>query len=230
MFAAIDWSWVGSIALRLLIAGILGGIIGFEREHSRQPAGLRTHILVCIGSALVMITSEYLLVYYAGSGSFSSDPARMGASVISGIGFLGAGTILRNGGSVRGLTTAAGLWAVACIGLACGIGFYEGALIATALTVITLLLTHPLQRWHDNKSADTVLVVKLNHYNQDVSGVVDKLLKSNISVSQFQILPDEDSGVQLRLGLHGCSQKDKLNLISALAGLPDIVSIQDENA
>ena len=226
---AIDWNWIGSIALRLLIAGILGSIIGYERERSRQPAGLRTHILVCIGAALAMITSEYILQYYASSDLIRTDPARMGASVISGIGFLGAGTIIRNGGSVRGLTTAAGLWAVACIGLACGIGFYEGALLATALTVITLLLTHPLQRWHVNKEDDTVLLIKLASFNQDVANIIDKLISSSASVNQFQILPDEESGYRLRLSLHGCSQKDKAQLVFSLTHLPNVISIQDEN-
>jgi putative Mg2+ transporter-C (MgtC) family protein len=226
---AIDWNWVGTIALRLLIAGILGSIIGFEREHSRQPAGLRTHILVCIGAALVMITSEHLLQYYGSSDLIRSDPARMGASVISGIGFLGAGTIIRNGGSVRGLTTAAGLWAVACIGLACGIGFYEGALLATALAVITLLLTHPLQRWHVNKSEETVLLIRLASFNQDVANIVNRLLKASASVNQFQILPDEESGFRLRLSLNGCSQKDKAELVFSLTQLPNVISIQDEN-
>ena len=119
-----------SIILRLSLAMIFGGIIGFDRGKKKRPAGFRTHILVCIGSALAMITNQYI-VQVMGMGG---DPTRLGAQVISGIGFLGAGTILVTGRQqVKGLTTAAGLWASACMGLALGIGFYEGAIIGCAL-------------------------------------------------------------------------------------------------
>jgi len=131
------------IFLRLAVAGILGGIIGFEREFSNRPAGFRTHILVCMGSALVMVTSEFLFLNYADKTNI--DPARLGAQVISGIGFLGAGTIIRDGINVRGLTTAASLWAVACVGLASGIGFYGGAIAATVLIFTTLILLKKLE-------------------------------------------------------------------------------------
>ena len=105
---------------RLLVATILCGIIGMEREHVNRPAGVRTHVLVGVSAALIMITSEYLFSYYK---DFTNmDPARMGAQIISGIGFLGAGTIIKDGLNVRGLTTAASLWAVACIGIASGSG------------------------------------------------------------------------------------------------------------
>ncbi len=117
---------------------VFGGVIGLEREIGNRPAGFRTHTLVCMGSVLVMLTSEYLLDAY---GHIKTpDPARLGAQVISGIGFLGAGTILKDGSRVRGLTTAASLWVVACIGLAIGVGFYWGALTATLLSYITLVL------------------------------------------------------------------------------------------
>ena len=112
------------ILVRLLLAVLLGGFIGYEREHTNRPAGFRTHILVCAGAALVMATSEYLVRRYSIS---AVDPARLGAQVISGIGFLGAGTIIRDGVNVRGLTTAASLWAVSCVGIAVGCGFYLGA-------------------------------------------------------------------------------------------------------
>ena len=118
---------------RVCLAALLGGIIGYERQHSHRPAGLRTHILVAVGAALVMCTSEYVILRMGGG-----DIMRMGAQVISGIGFLGAGTILREGFSVKGLTTAASLWAVSCIGLAVGIGFWPGAAIATAVMYLTL--------------------------------------------------------------------------------------------
>lgn len=122
--------------IKMALAVLFSGVIGYEREHSHRPAGFRTHILVAVGSALVMMTSSYIFKEYEGLGTF--DPTRLGAQVISGIGFLGAGTILREGFSVKGLTTAASLWAVSCIGLAVGGGYYIGALVSTVVIYLTL--------------------------------------------------------------------------------------------
>jgi len=126
------------ILARLLLATLLGGLIGFEREARGRAAGFRTHILVCLGSALIMLTSMYIFEIYKGLAPV--DPSRIAAQVITGIGFLGAGTILRWGATVRGLTTAASLWAVAGIGLAVGCGFYFAAVTSTILVVITLVI------------------------------------------------------------------------------------------
>lgn len=125
------------VALRLILSVLLSGIIGVERESIKRPAGLRTHILVCVGSTLVMLTSIYIFDMFKDLTSLQPD--RLGAQVISGIGFLGAGTIIRQGDTVRGLTTAASLWAVACIGIAIGAGFYLGAIISLLLVLVTLL-------------------------------------------------------------------------------------------
>lgn len=127
-----------SVVLRLLAAVLIGGLIGFERGLKNRPAGLRTYMLVCIGACMVMITNQYVFqVYEAG------DLVRMGAQVISGIGFLGAGTIVvTTHNRIKGLTTAAGLWAAACVGLAIGIGFYEVAIIGTLAIVLVLTLLH----------------------------------------------------------------------------------------
>ena len=114
-----------STFFRLLLALICGGILGIERGKKNRPAGFRTYMLVCVASAMVMITNQYISNMYS-----TGDPSRMGAQVISGIGFLGAGTIIVTGRNrVKGLTTAAGLWASACIGLTIGVGFYSGAII-----------------------------------------------------------------------------------------------------
>jgi len=129
------------VVLRLALATLLSGLIGFERERHGRAAGLRTHILVCVGSTLVMLTSLHLLEVLAGRTDV--DPGRIAAQVVSGIGFLGAGTIIRSRASVRGLTTAASLWAVAGLGLAVGCGFYVGALAAT-LIMLTVLLLLPI--------------------------------------------------------------------------------------
>ena len=122
--------------VRLTLAVVLGGVIGWEREHTNRPAGLRTHEVVCIGATLCMMVSEFVSQKYG----TLIDPTRIGAQVISGIGFLGAGTIIKEGFSVKGLTTAASLWCVSCIGLAIGAGFYSGAIIATLFIYCTLLI------------------------------------------------------------------------------------------
>ncbi|NLB87897.1 MAG: MgtC/SapB family protein [Syntrophomonadaceae bacterium] len=125
------------VIFRLTLACILGGLIGLERESLNRPAGLRTYTLVCVGSALAMIVSlEMYFQYYQ---TVNADPGRIAAQVISGIGFLGAGTIMREGATVRGLTTAAGLWVVACIGLAVGAGLYIPA-VATTILILFILI------------------------------------------------------------------------------------------
>jgi putative Mg2+ transporter-C (MgtC) family protein len=120
---------------KLLLSLVLGGIVGFEREFKSRPAGLRTHILVCIGAALVQITA---LNYFRSNGLPNMDPMRLGAQVISGIGFLGAGTILKEGANIKGLTTAASIWVVGCIGIAVGTGLYIEATAATILIYVAL--------------------------------------------------------------------------------------------
>ena len=125
-----------SVILRLLLAVLFGGAIGMNRSISRHAAGFRTHILVCTGAALVMMTNQYMLEVL----NYATDPARLGAQVITGVGFLGAGTILMRGNDnrVHGLTTAAGLWACACLGLAIGVGFYGAAITAGIIIFLSL--------------------------------------------------------------------------------------------
>jgi len=128
------------VLLRLVVAGLLGGAIGMERELRERQAGLRTHLVVCVGSALFTIVSAYgfreFLVH--GGSLVRTDPTRIAAQIVSGIGFLGAGAIIRQGLSVRGLTTAASLWLVAAIGMASGAGYYSAARITTGLALLTL--------------------------------------------------------------------------------------------
>jgi putative Mg2+ transporter-C (MgtC) family protein len=126
----------GQIILRLVLSVFLSGLIGLERQIHRRTAGLRTHILVCLGSCLIMLTSLYVFDIY--KDKVPLDPARIAAGVITGIGFLGAGTIIREREGVRGLTTAASLWVVAGIGLAVGTGFYKAGVFTTILALIVL--------------------------------------------------------------------------------------------
>ena len=159
---------IWSVALRMTLAVICGGIIGIEREYKRRPAGFRTHILICLGAAMTTLTSQYL---YLVLGQYT-DMARLGAQVVAGIGFIGAGTIIvTRRQRVKGLTTAAGLWAAAIIGLTLGGGFYEGGLFATFLILIAELFFSRVEyrmlqnapevnlyvEYSDNKTMDTLL-------------------------------------------------------------------------
>lgn len=133
------------IVFRIILAVILGGVVGYERERHNRPAGFRTHILVCVGSTLIMMVSAYGFSGQIGAG-FEADPGRIAAGVVTGIGFLGAGTIIQQRGSIRGLTTAASIWVVSGIGLAVGVGFYLGAVLTTVLVLTSLLLLGQIER------------------------------------------------------------------------------------
>jgi len=136
---------IAEISMRLGCAMLVGLIIGIEREYTGRPAGMRTHILVSLGACVVSVVGEMLFMDYRAFGA-SPDPARLSAQVITGVGFLGAGTILREGPTVKGLTTAASLWAVACLGLASGFGYYSLALLGMIFIIITLTIFEALQR------------------------------------------------------------------------------------
>jgi putative Mg2+ transporter-C (MgtC) family protein len=143
----------------LLIAAICGGAVGLERERLRRPAGLRTHVLVSLGSALIMQVSLTMWEMTGRGALGNGDPGRIAAQVVSGIGFLGAGTIMREGANIRGLTTAASLWVVAGIGLAVGAGMYLPAIGATVLVMLTLkTLSEVEHRWIAKGGAHTLIV------------------------------------------------------------------------
>jgi putative Mg2+ transporter-C (MgtC) family protein len=133
-----------TITTRLVLSFVLGGIIGLEREKRGRSAGLRTHILVCMGSSLIMLVSLYIFDLY--QGKVPVDPARIAAGVVTGIGFLGAGTIITNREGARGLTTAASIWVSSAIGLAVGCGFMSAAWITTLITFITLAFLKEIEK------------------------------------------------------------------------------------
>ena len=127
-----------AMLFRIILSTILGGLIGVEREMHGHEAGLRTHILVCVGSCLIMLTSMHIFDIYKEI-AHKTDPSRIAAGVVTGIGFIGAGAIIRYGMSVKGLTTAASLWITSAVGLAIGCGYYDAGLFATVISLITLL-------------------------------------------------------------------------------------------
>ena len=212
-----------SILGRLFLAVLLGGAVGFEREMHGRSAGLRTHILVSLGSALIMLTAEHL--FYAYQGLASIDPGRFAAQVVSGIGFLGAGTIIQARASVRGLTTAAGLWAAAGIGLAAGSGFYVGAVGATILVLVTL---YALTRWewkrlHRSRFAAVTIYAA---GSDDVLGRIRAAVgQCGAEVQDFEAKKQEDQIVlQLVVRLSMARQEDAITQrLLALPGVSRIV-------
>ena len=137
---------VPELGLRLIVAALCGAVIGWNREREDKPAGLRTHMLVSVGSASFTIVMLELIHHYPGAGTATSDPTRIVQGIATGIGFLGAGSIFRSGGAVKGITTAAGIWVVGAVGIACGSGLYPVAILTVLLTFIILGLIVRLER------------------------------------------------------------------------------------
>ncbi len=183
-----EFRFILDAAWKLGLAVLLSGIIGFEREHSHRPAGFRTHILVAVGSALIMLTSVYIAEKY--KGQMNVDITRMSGQVVSGIGFLGAGTILREGFSVKGLTTAASLWAVSCIGIAIGAGFVAGAMVATLVIYITL---NSLKKVIVRGKAGKALYVEVKDLAEQVPKISKLIKRTGTVVHSMEILYDNDS-------------------------------------
>lgn len=173
------------LTLRLLLAMLLGGVVGIEREQANHPAGLRTHILVCLGSALIMLLSIYGFADFVYEGNVRVDPARLATAVITGIGFLGAGTIIFTGKSIAGLTTAASLWVVAAIGLAVGAGFYFPAIVTTLLVIVNLTVFNKLeQRYFAGKRPHT-LTLEADDSSRVIHQLNDYLLENGIVVKKM---------------------------------------------
>ncbi len=162
-----------SVCVRLLLATLLGGIIGFERGSHGQPAGLRTFALVCLGSAMAMIVDEYLVDVYQ-----TGDPARLAAQVISGIGFLGVGTIIVTGKNfVKGLTTAASLWTTACLGIAIGSGYILGSLAAFACIVFIMTVLTSISHYLEENNPKIKLYLEVD--KTDGIGVLYQYVEEN---------------------------------------------------
>ena len=213
-----------SIVVRILSAIIVGGLIGLERGMKNRPAGLRTYMLVCIGSCLIMLTNQYIY-QYTGAG----DPMRLGAQVVSGIGFLGAGTIVvTKHNQIKGLTTAAGLWASAGVGLALGIGFYEAALTATIgiYTILTIL-----QRWeHRVHKKIRVLEIYVELLNSvPLSELVQKLRDLDLNLEGIQFEPDgspENSARGIVVSLKSKKKQDHFVLKDNIRKIEGVVYVE----
>jgi len=211
------------VVFKLALAGILGGLIGLERESLSRPAGLRTYTLVCVGSTLAMIVSiDIYLQYYH---TVNADPGRIAAQVVSGIGFLGAGTIMREGTTVQGLTTAAGLWVVACIGLAVGAGLYLPAVATTLLILFVLIyFVRFEQRFTGRREYKGRVLVVEDRPGQ--VGVIGSLLgEMNVLIKNIQLNRLEGNDLEIELLLQTPPNTSIEQVMERLEELKDIRSL-----
>lgn len=189
------------IAVRLLTAIAIGGAVGYERKYNNRPAGFRTHILVCVGAAVISMIQLHLMYNILEismknpntAAVIKTDLGRLGAQVISGVGFLGAGTIIREKGSVKGLTTAASLWVVACIGLAVGWGFYALSILSAICVVVTLVSLKKFENRFLEKN--NLYRMRIDYRNQSIS-IGDELqryfLENKIKIKNIEYLIEDD--------------------------------------
>lgn len=180
-----------AVVLRIVFAAFLGGIIGLEREIKNRAAGLRTYMLVCVGACLVMLTNQYVCQVYG-----MGDPVRMGAQVVSGIGFLGAGTIIVTRRSqIKGLTTAAGLWSAAGVGLAIGIGFYEAAIAGSLVIFVVMTLFQRLDAGMRKRSSRVSAYFELDK-ELSLGDFLRQADELSVNVGDIQREGMQDSGVR----------------------------------
>ena len=213
-----------AILIRIVCAVIIGGIIGIERSVKNRPAGLRTYMLVCVGACLIMLTNQYI---YQTTGT--GDPMRLGAQVVSGIGFLGAGTIIvTKHNQIKGLTTAAGLWSAAGVGLALGIGFYEGAVTAAVAIYVTLTLLHVLEAHVNRKTRVLEVYVELQD-SVPIGRFIKNLRALNVDIEdiQFEQEASVDSGIRaFVLTLKSARRRDHIQFADDIRSIDGLVHVE----
>ena len=208
----LEWN---EILIRLFLAAFFGALVGLERERKDWTAGMRTHMMVCVGSSLIMLVSSFGFSDVLGRDNISLDPSRVAAQVISGIGFIGAGTILfLKQGTIRGLTTASGLWTVAAIGLATGGGMYFAAAAATILAIIILWALQPIERKLTQGFKVKTLRILIDH-DTDLSELFKKLEVKGVTFTSFLFHKNED-GFNLQLKIEETNVTKLTELISDL--------------
>ena len=217
LFSSFDWLQSLSMLGRVTLAAVLAGVIGYEREHVQRNAGMRTHILVAIGAALVMCSGEFLMSQFPNS---SIDPARIGAQVVSGIGFLCAGTIIKEGISVRGLTTASSLWCVSCVGLAAGCGNYVLAIATTILILIVLRVLRTMAHSRRKKANRLVLQIVLSMEGQTIVKLQEDLERMGCVIDEFSFAIDTQN-LKRHVYVH-LTLPDRDNLAPLMEGLSRI--------
>ncbi len=210
---------------KMLLALVCGGMLGLERGRKKRPAGFRTYMLVCLGATLVMMTNEYICNIYG-----TGDVARMGAQVVNGIGFLGAGTIITTGHNrVKGLTTAAGLWASACIGLAIGSGYYEGAILGTFMIFIIMVLLHSFDRRMIANTKTVMLYAECKKMSA-IRRIIAYAKENHISVDDVEVEtadPAKANMVSAIISLRLHIKASHAQLIEQLESLEGVLSIEE---
>lgn len=191
-----ELSMLGEICIRLVAAVLLGGLIGWERAGTNHDAGLRTHIIVCLGAATIMVVSELAVVHY----HIETELLRMGAQIVSGIGFLGAGSILIDGNRIRGITTAAGIWTTACIGIAIGAGFYIVAGVVVLLMLFAMIALRSVSSKLQLQGNQFTIKVTLED-KEAMKNVLTLLTEMDVSVKQIKTATDDDNFVALSLNV-----------------------------
>ena len=212
--------------IKLFLGFILAGIIGLERSSWSKPAGFRTHALVGLSAVLIMLCGEYM------SQKFSMDPSRIPAQLLSGIGFIGAGTILRDGFNVKGLTTAAGLLAVTCIGLSIGAGFYLGGIITTLIVYVVLSRSYKISDKLDHFNL-LDLHITISEDVDEVMNKIEKLLSENeVDIKQMKKLEQEeaetDAIVLKIIGQYNKQQFNKNMLLKNISLLDNVIEVTEQ--
>ncbi len=217
---------IWSILLRLFLSVLCAGLIGLERGAKRQPAGFRTHILVCTGGCMAMMTGQYVFQYL----SASADPSRLGAQVISGIGFLGMGTIIVTGSNrVKGLTTAAGLWASACIGLTLGIGFYEAAVGGTIIVLLAITVMRKVDEYFYAKVPVCDIYMELENITA-VHSLMESIRQNGMKVTFMEMQKPKShlpGAIGLLLTVQKLSRKDKMDMIATIGSFDKVIFIEE---
>ena len=216
-----------AVTARMVLAVVCGGLIGIEREYKRRPAGFRTHILICLGAAITTLTSQYLYLTL----ELYTDVARLGAQVVAGIGFIGAGTIIvTNRQRVKGLTTAAGLWTSAIIGLVCGAGYVECALFATVMVLVAELLLIKIEYRFARKIYDMNLYIE--YYKADsIESIIRLIRESKTNMSGLEISRITDDGGRRRYSAVVTVQASRAGinegLIKDIKGLENVLAVEE---
>jgi putative Mg2+ transporter-C (MgtC) family protein len=215
------------IIVRVLIALFLSGLIGFERELKNHSAGFRTHILVGVGSCLMMVLSLYgFEAYIEKYDNVRFDPARIPSYVISGIGFLGAGTIMVYGGTIRGLTTAASIWAVAGLGLVVGAGMYAVALFTTLIILLSLVFLNNFEKLF-TKGKSSMVVEIVSYPNLAINKVVSVFEESNIKVRQVEVLKVENDLRSIFIKVEPNEELNRIRLFESLSSIDAVKSVSE---
>lgn len=213
------------ILLRLVLASVFGALVGMERERKNWSAGLRTHMMVCVGSCLIMIVSSFGFADVLGKPNFELDPSRVAAQVVSGIGFIGAGTILfQPHGAVRGLTTAAGLWTVAGVGLATGGGMYIAAGIATVIVLLILWGLQPIEKRYTRKFMKQSMKIVTTPASDEIDIINDIFNENLFSVRSFNMSKEKHQFV-FNIKFESADSKKMSKLIKELRELDSVKEV-----